>query len=205
MRPVELVAALERLPATQVFHTTEEVWEALGGVHEERATPAVTPAPAHVPPRARTEAPERAEREAPPAPKRTESPERFEFRFDRLHRLLALPFGVHPGTAHVEVDRAARRLVARFGPWRVETDLSNVHAAVVTGGYFVAKTVGPAHLSLRDRGLTFATNDARGVCITFDEPVAGIDVLGIMRHPALTVTVADPERLVAALSSVSRS
>ena len=87
----------------------------------------------------------------------------------------------------------------------METNLSNVTRAVVTGGYFVAKTVGPAHLSFRDRGLTFATNDARGVCITFDEPVAGIDVLGIMRHPALTVTVADPERLVAALSSVSSS
>ena len=87
----------------------------------------------------------------------------------------------------------------------METNISNVRAAVVTGGYFVAKTAGPAHVSFRDRGLTFATNDARGVCITFDEPVTGIDAAGIIRHPALTVTVADPERLVAALSSVSSS
>ena len=61
------------------------------------------------------------------------------------------------------------------------------------------KTIGPAHLSLADRGLTFATNRDEGVCIRFHEPVKGIDPLGVLRHPALTVTVDDVDALVASL------
>jgi hypothetical protein len=125
--------------------------------------------------------------------------QRFGFRFDRLHRLLALPFGVTPGRAHVDVDRRAHRLVARFGPWCVETTLDNVEHLEITGGYFPAKTVGGAHLSLADGGLTFATNDAEGVCIGFREPVPGIDPGGLIRHRALTVTVDDTDALIAAL------
>ncbi len=172
--PIELVAALEGLPAAQVFHTTEEVWEALGGTHEERT----------------------AATGAQPVPV-----QRFEFRFDLLHRVLAMPFGVTPASAHVDVDTSAGRLRARFGLWTVDTDLSNIAGSTITGGYFFVKTAGPAHVSLLDRGLTFATNDARGVCISFREPVRGIDPGGIIHHPALTVTVAEPERLVDVLRS----
>jgi hypothetical protein len=62
------------------------------------------------------------------------------------------------------------------------------------------KVFGPPHLSIADRGLTFATNARRGVCIRFHHPVAGIEPLGVVRHPGLTVTVDDPEGLVDALS-----
>jgi hypothetical protein len=39
------------------------------------------------------------------------------------------------------------------------------------------------------------------VLIRFDSPVRGIDPAGLIRHPELTVTVADIEGLVAALAA----
>lgn len=93
----------------------------------------------------------------------------------------------------------ATTLLARFGPWVVRTPLTNVVDATVSGPYATAKTIGPAHLSFSDQGLTFATNGDRGVCLSFEQPVAGMDPLGLLRHPGLTVTVADPEALVDAL------
>jgi hypothetical protein len=50
-------------------------------------------------------------------------------------------------------------------------------------------------LAITDRGLTFASNGRRGVRITFRTPVRGLDPLGIIRHPELTVTVADVDGL----------
>lgn len=61
----------------------------------------------------------------------------------------------------------------------------------ITGPYRFVKTAGPAHLSLTDRGLTFATNGDRGVCLAMVEPVRGIDLFGLLPHPNLTLTVAD--------------
>ena len=135
---------------------------------------------------------------------------RFAFRFDALHRALAFPFGITPLSTYVEVDRELMRagvvdrergsFVARFGPWIVKTPLANVDAVHRTGGYFALKTIGPARLSFADRGLTFATNDADGVCVAFREPITGIDPAGVLRHPALTVTVDDIFGLVEALA-----
>ncbi len=65
-----------------------------------------------------------------------------------------------------------------------------------TGDYSWPKVIGPAHLSLRDGGLTFASNPDAGVCISFHEPIPGIEPLGLLRHPSLTVTVADVAGLV---------
>jgi hypothetical protein len=122
----------------------------------------------------------------------------FAFRFEPLYRALALPFGVTPGTTGVEVDD--RRLRVRFGLWRVETDLTNVAGTERSGPYQVPKTIGPPHLSLKDRGMTCATNRRRGLCIRFHEPVSGIDPTGTLRHPGLTVTVADIDGLETALA-----
>lgn len=83
----------------------------------------------------------------------------------------------------------------------MRTPVSNVASTIVNGPFGLLKTAGPAHLSLADRGLTFATNGERGLCITFDEPVPGIEPTHILRHPAVTVTVADCEGLAALLSS----
>ena len=61
--------------------------------------------------------------------------------------------------------------------------------------YAFWKTAGPARLAITDRGLTFATNGDRGVLISFRTPVRGLDPLGVLRHPELTVTVAEVDRL----------
>jgi len=122
---------------------------------------------------------------------------RFPFAFDPLYRSVVVLFGVRPATAWVEVSGGELR--ARFGPWRLATPLANVAGTEVTGPYRTLKTIGPAHLSLADRGLTFSTNSRRGLCIRFAEPVPGIEPTGRLRHPALTVTVADVDGLAAAL------
>ena len=88
---------------------------------------------------------------------------------------------------------------ARFGHWRVSTPLANITEVEVTGPYHFFKTAGPARLAITDRGLTFATNGDRGVRIGFRTPVPGLDRLGVLRHPELTVTVADTDRLVEVL------
>jgi hypothetical protein len=82
----------------------------------------------------------------------------------------------------------------------VRTPVANVAGTELTGPYRRVTTIGPAHLSLSDRGLTFATNPDAGVCLRFREPAAGIDPWGRIRHPGLTVTVADPAGLAALLA-----
>lgn len=123
----------------------------------------------------------------------------FLFRFAAPYRLAGLPFGITPATAAVQVRDG--ELAIRFGPWRVRTALTNVVGTTVTGPFGFIKSAGPAHLSFADRGLTMATNGARGLCITFREPVRGIEPTGILRHPAVTVTVADCQGLAAVLAS----
>lgn len=131
----------------------------------------------------------------------TERPEpvTLPFAIDRWFGLASLPFGVTARRARVELHD--ERFVARFGPWVVDTPLANVASAEVTGPYTWFKVAGPAHLSVKDRGLTFATTDRQGVCLSFHEPVGGIDPWGRIRHPGLTVTVAEPGRLVDLVSS----
>ena len=124
---------------------------------------------------------------------------RFKFRFTTPYRLAGLPFGVTPSTCEVRVG--AGRLLARFGPWQAQTALDNIVDASITGPYTFVKTAGPAHLSLSDRGLTFATTGERGVCLIMRESIPGIDPFGLLRHPNLTVTVADCDGLVEAVSA----
>lgn len=121
----------------------------------------------------------------------------FELRFHPAFQLAALPFNVRPDNSLVCI--ADDHLIAAFGPWRVRTPLSNVANAEATGGYWWSKVIGPAHLSLRDGGLTFASNPDAGVCIEFHDPIRGIEPLGLLRHGSLTVTVADVAGLVESL------
>ncbi len=121
----------------------------------------------------------------------------FGFRFDPVLQVLALPFGVTPASARCTIR--ADRLVVRFGPWCVETPLANVASAAITGPYRPWKVAGPAHLSLADGGLTFATTTRLGACLGFRVPVPGIEPTGRVTHPALTVTVDDPAALISAL------
>lgn len=106
-------------------------------------------------------------------------------------------FGVTPRTAWVDVHEDV--LHARFGPWHLRTPMRNVANVVVTGPYAFLKTAGPARLSITDRGLTFATNGDRGVLVTFRMPLPAIEPLGLLRHPELTVTVADVDSFASLL------
>lgn len=123
----------------------------------------------------------------------------FDFDFDPAYRAMALLFGVTPGRTGVEVTDG--QFVARYGFWRLETGLDNIAGFEISGPYRIWTTIGPAHLSLADRGLTFASNRRRGLCITFKEPVPGLEPTGRLRHPGLTVTVSDVEGLARALAS----
>ncbi|MFN0284615.1 MAG: hypothetical protein ACKVZ6_21900 [Kineosporiaceae bacterium] len=116
------------------------------------------------------------------------------FRFD-----FALPFslplrflGIRPGSASVDVGDD--HLAVSFGPWHLVTPLANVEDVRVTGPYNPLKAYG-VRVSLSDLGVTFGTASAGGVCISFREPVAAAFPGGLVRHPSLTVTVDDPERL----------
>lgn len=99
----------------------------------------------------------------------------------------------------MEVDE--RVFAAHYGPWLVETPLANITRVAVTGPYRYIKTAGPARLGITDRGLTFASNGDRGVCLEFSQRVWGFDRLGLIRHPNLTVTVQDVERLASLLDA----
>lgn len=124
---------------------------------------------------------------------------RFEFAWERSYRIAAFAFGVTPGRAWVEVDDTELRV--RFGGWKLRTVLANVSGTDVTGPYGFLKTAGPPHLSASDRGITFATNGRRGLCVQLHEPVPGIDPTRLIKHPGATLTVADVDGLARALAS----
>jgi hypothetical protein len=120
----------------------------------------------------------------------------FPFAFDRRFRLPLALLGVTPSRARVTVT--ADRLVARYGPWSLETGLDNVADVCVTRGYRWYTAIG-ARGSFADRGLTFGTNPDAGVCVRFRHAVPGLEPFGLVRHPGLTMTVDDPDALAAAL------
>src|SRR5262249_40374131 len=113
-----------------------------------------------------------------------------------------LPLVITPETTFVEIDRRGEPVLrARFGTWLLETPCANVVDTTQTGPYSFVKTIGPPHVSLADLGVTFATNGGSGLCIRFRTPVGAIAPLGVVRHPALTVTVADVDGLARSLAA----
>ncbi|MEV7099399.1 hypothetical protein AB0M80_41895 [Amycolatopsis sp. NPDC051045] len=121
----------------------------------------------------------------------------------RLHAEFAVPF---PGLRRVLGPRSGLELDAgglrvRFGPWLVETPLSNLAGAEAAGPYSALRVFG-VRLSLADRGLTFGTTTRGGVCLRFREPVRGLDPWGLLRHPGLTVTVSEPELVAEAVNRI---
>ncbi|MGK2950060.1 MAG: hypothetical protein ACSLFP_15925 [Acidimicrobiales bacterium] len=126
---------------------------------------------------------------------------RHPFLFEPLLLPAAAAFGITPWTTWVDVG--TDDLEVRFGPWSLRTPLDNVAGATVTGPYRFFKVAGPPHLSFSDRGVTFATNRQQGACIQLHEPVPAIAPRGMLRHPAVTVTVADPVALANHLARVA--
>ncbi len=124
------------------------------------------------------------------------------FRFDWPASAAGAPFGVLPRTTDVVVGEAD--LTVRFGPWSLTTELTNIDGVTVTGPYQAIKVLGPPHLSFRDRGVTFATTTREGICVSFQRPVRALDPLGILRHPAATITVEDPATAVEEIEAAIR-
>jgi hypothetical protein len=120
----------------------------------------------------------------------------FAFDFDPRYRRVLWFLGVTPSRAWVKVGNGS--FEARFGPWRLRTTVQNLACATITGPYRPLRGIGP-HISLADRGLSFGSTTTRGVCVLFHEPVPGPETLRLVRHPGLTVTVDDPDGLVAAI------
>ncbi|MFI7426287.1 hypothetical protein ACIBPB_04825 [Micromonospora sp. NPDC049836] len=121
---------------------------------------------------------------------------RFAFRFDRPFRLPLALLGVRPDTARVEVG--PDEVTVRFGPWRLRTPRANVTGAELGGPYRWWRAIGP-HLSLADGGATFGSSVTAGLCLRFATPVPALVPGPWPAHPAVTVTVTDPQALRAAL------
>jgi hypothetical protein len=135
---------------------------------------------------------------SPPA-QRVREPERFEFRYSGAVGMTARAVTATRARSYVEVSADA--VTVHFGPWTMSSPRSNVAEIVESGPYAPWKVIGSPRLSFADRGITFATNSDRGVCIRFFDPIPGIEPTGRFRHPGVTVTVADPDGLVAALGA----
>ncbi len=117
--------------------------------------------------------------------------EHFDFEWNPRYRGLLSVLGVGPSNSCVTVTQ--EQLSVRFGRWSLDTPLSNVVGAHITRDYAWYKAVG-ARLSFADRGVTFGTDTACGVCVCMDEPVAALLPGDGLRHPGVTLTVADPQR-----------
>ncbi len=126
--------------------------------------------------------------------------EYFPYRYDARLAPMWLPFR-WPGRQGVTLTDDGR-FVARYGPFHAEAPLSSVTDSHVTGPYRWWTAVGP-RLSMVDDGLTFGTNAQAGACVHFEPRIHR--VLGLRDHSALTVTVADPAGLVAALKKIGQS
>ena len=116
----------------------------------------------------------------------------FGFDFEQRYRRLLGVLGVRPPNTYVEVREDT--LAVRFGPWSLETGLSNITCASPTGPYRAYRAIGPRG-SFADLGVTFGTTTSGGLCIEFDEPVPALLPGSLLRHPAATVTVVDAEGL----------
>ena len=117
----------------------------------------------------------------------------FEYDLDSRYMAIWLPFGVRKGQGVTIGDDT---FTATYGWAKLTTPLSNIKGGHITENYRWWTSVG-IRLSFADSGLTFGTNNKRGVCIHFDQKVGGV-VPG-RSHRALTVTVDDCEGLVDAI------
>ena len=121
---------------------------------------------------------------------------RFEYARDRRYALISRLFLFRPRRDAVVLTDDGR-LRATYGPFSIDTPLENVSGAHVTREYRWWTPFG-VRLSGRDSGITFGTTARAGTCIHFSEPVRS-PLNRRHGHEALTVTVADPDGLVAAL------
>ena len=120
----------------------------------------------------------------------------FAFAFDPRFRGLLKLLGIRPENSWVTIDDEV--FDVRFGRWRLRTPVSNLKDVQVTRDYRWFKAIGPRGSAV-DRGCTFGSNPDAGVCVSFHEPVGALISKDVLKHPGLTVTVADVEGLAQAV------
>lgn len=120
------------------------------------------------------------------------STRRFPIRVGRRSRPLLRLFGVRSDNAYVDVGDA---FDARFGWFRIRVPMSDIVSWRIEGPWRWVTAIG-VRLSIRHRDLTFGGTPRGGVRVDFREPVQ----IGVLRIPALYVTVDDLEGLAAALT-----
>jgi hypothetical protein len=123
----------------------------------------------------------------------------FPYELDQRWFVLFKVLGVGPEDG---VTLTEDELIATYGRFRVQTPRANIDDTLITGPHRWYTAVG-IRASFADDGLTFGTNHRRGLCITFAEKIRR--VIGMQDHSALWVSVADPEGLDAAISSVRKA
>lgn len=123
----------------------------------------------------------------------------FRFRFDPRYAGALRLAGITPSRAWLRLDE--EELVARFGIFTLSTPRSNLRAAHVTGPHRALRAIG-IRMSLSDRGLTFGSAIDRTTCIEFHDPIR-LRPIDIVAHPALTVSVDDPEGLAALVNGTA--
>ena len=127
----------------------------------------------------------------------SEVSQHFGYAIDRRYLPVLLPFLLRPSRDGVTLTDDGL-FVATFGLVKIMTPRANVTGAHITENYRWWTAFG-VRMSMADDGLTFGTNNKRGVCVHFHELVRSS--LRRSGHSALTVTVADVEGLEAALTS----
>ena len=93
----------------------------------------------------------------------------FGYDVDRRYLPVLLPFLLRPSRDGVTLTDDGL-FVATFGLVKVTTPRTNVTGAHITEDYRWWTAVG-IRMSMADDGLTFGTNNRRGVCVHFDEKV----------------------------------
>ena len=125
----------------------------------------------------------------------------FPYLVDKRFAPLWILFGLRPSRDAVTISDN-NEFLATYGFFKLSTSLDNVDGAHITRGYRWWTAVG-VRLSGVDDGLTFGTNRDAGVCVHFRDKVPSR--LRRRGYSALTVTVANLEGLVSALTETSSS
>jgi hypothetical protein len=118
----------------------------------------------------------------------------FPYRFDRRWQATFITLRVKKDNGVTLTESGLLR--ATYGRFKVETPLTNIDHTEVTGPHRWYTAVG-LRLSGTDDSITFGTNHRLGLSISFKETVPW--VIGLKRHSTLWVSVAEPEKLAAAI------
>jgi len=117
---------------------------------------------------------------------------RFPIRLGKRSRPLLRLFGVRGENAYVDLDD---QLDAHFGFFCVRTPVTNIASWRIEGPWLWITAIG-VRTGLRHRDVTFGGSHRGGVRVDFKERVP----FGLLRIPALYVTVEDLEGFAAALA-----